>query len=410
MFREAAAFVMMAAAAAAPPAPPPPAMTFTLVRAESPACAPDCPEWIAAEGAIVPGTAHSFRAFLARLDRRRRPILIQSGGGSIEDALEMGRLIRANGLAVAVARTVLAPGAPNDPAHAAAGSALGYRAYCFSACTIVLAAGVERYASPFAAVGVHQTLLKLSQTTVYRRYLVHYRIVNGQKREVSREEISENRKTVASTQVSPAGVNTRLIAYFKEMGEDPDIVALMQTATPQNIHIMTEKELEDTRLVTVWINQPSAMDTARDDNGLAGLPVLAGAGGGAVLLAGQTWPIAPTKDGLARDVSLELAMRRGGGGVTATFSRSAGDNGFLFALAPGAPDDKWTSSFYPAAAFCHLAEVGVLEARAAPPATPTQAPGEPDPRAPLLTVRLAAVEGESRLAAELCGGAGPSRK
>ncbi len=408
MFREMAAYVLITAAAATPSQPP--AMTFTLVRAANPACAPDCPEWIAAEGAIAPGTASRFRAFLAKLDRRRRPILILSGGGSVEDALDMGRVIRANGLAVAVARTVLAPGDSSDPAQPVAARALTTPAFCFSSCTLVLAGGVERYASPFAAVGVHQTILKQSQTVVYRRYLIHYRIVNGQKREVSREEVSENRKTVASTVVSPAGVDARLAAYFREMGEDPDIVALMQTATPQNIHVMTEKELEDTRLISVWINQPSAMDTARDDNGLAGLPVKAGAGGGAVLLAGQTWPIAPTRDGLARDFSLELAMRRGGGGVTATFSRSAGDNGFLVALAPGEPEDKWASISYPAAAFCHLAEVGVLEARAAPRAPPTQAPGQPDPRAALLRVRLAQVEGVKRLADELCGGAGPSRK
>jgi len=407
MFRATAAGLATALStcvAVAAPAPIAP-MTFQLVRSASPACAPDCPEWIAAEGAIVPGTARIFRAFLARLDRRRRPILIQSPGGAIDDALEMGRLIRANGLAVAVARTLSPPGAASDPTHAAEGVAVAFPAYCLSACAFVLAAGVERYANPFAVVGVHQTIEKLSQVMVYRRFLIRYRTVNGHKQEISREQISENRKTIASTRVSPPALNARLAAYFREMGVDPEIVTLMQSATPQEIHAMSTEELEATRLVSVWINEPAAMQTTREDNGLAGVPVKAGAGGGAVLLAGQTWPIPAAGDGTPGELSLELSMRRGGGGVTATFAQSGG---FRFALAPEASDDPDGTHFYAAADFCRLAQVGVLEAGL--PQAPTQAPGEPDPRARLLRVRFGEVDGVRRLAEELCGGAPASRK
>ena len=401
MFRATAAGLATAlsasvAVASASPAPP---MTFQLVRSAAYACMPDCPEWIAAEGAIVPGTAQIFRAFLGRLDRRRRPILIQSPGGAVEDALDMGRLIRASGLAVAVARTLRPPGAPSDPTRAVEGTAAAFPAYCFSACSFVLAAGVERYANPSAVIGVHQTIEKLSQVTVYRRFLVRYRTVNGRKQEISREQISENRKTIASTLVSPPAVNARVAAYFREMGEDPDIVRLMQTATPQEIHAMSTEELEDTRLVSVWINEPLAMRTTRDDNGLAGVPVQVGAGGGAVLLAGQTWPILPAVDGSPSDLSMELSMRRGGGAVTAKFARSGDETGHRFEVAPDGPDNQDGAHFYAAADFCRLAQVGVLEADL-PAQAPTQAPGEPDPRAPLLRVRFGEVDGVRRLADE----------
>jgi hypothetical protein len=411
MFRATAAGLATAlytSAAVASPTPIPP-MTFQLVRSASFACAPECPEWIAAEGAIVPGTARSFRALLARLDRRRRPILIQSPGGAIDDALDMGRLIRANGLAVAVARTLRAPGASSDPTRAVEGTAVAFPAYCFSACAFVLAAGVERYANPSAVIGVHQTIEKLSQVMVYRRFLIRYRTVNGRKQEISREQISENRKTIASTLVSPPAVNARVAAYFREMGEDPDIVALMQSATPQEIHAMSTAELEDTRLVSVWINDPLAMHTARDDNGLAGVPVKAGAGGGAVLLAGQTWSIPPAGDGSPSELSVELSMRRGGAGVTATFARSGDATGFRFAVAPDGPDNQDGTHIYAAGDFCRLAQVGVLDA-GLPTQAPTQAPGEPDPRAPWLRVRFGEVDGMRRLTEELCGGAPASRK
>ena len=399
-----AIFALLALTASATAAPIP-AMTFQLVRAPSPQCAPDCPEWIAAQGQINAGTARDFRAFLARLDRRRRPVLIESNGGSIEDALDMGRLIRARGLAVAVAHTTAIASAADDPARAVVGSAASYPAYCLSACSFVLAAGVERYVSPLATVGVHQTVQKLSQTFVYRRFLVHYRVVNGRREEVSREVMSEDKKTVASTRVSPPALNARLAAYFREMGVDARIVGLMQTATPSQIHDMTAEELIDTRLATVWIWQRQAMNLQREESGLAGLPVQAGATGRGVLLAGQSWSIP------AAQFSLELSYRRGGGGVTATFSRTgASAVDFRFALAPGPMDGGVTTHVYPAADFCRLAQIGVVEAREGPRQTPTQALGQPDPRAPLLRAPLASVDGVGRLVDELCPAAVASRR
>ena len=70
------------------------------------ACEPGCPEWISAEGVITPGRRAAFARLVASLGGRRLAVLISSHGGSLRDALEMGVLIRAKGLAVAVARTL----------------------------------------------------------------------------------------------------------------------------------------------------------------------------------------------------------------------------------------------------------------------------------------------------------------
>ena len=76
-----------------PPARPrvPPPMRFVRVTSADPACKPDCPQWLSAEGRIGRGSATDFAQALERLDGRRLPILIHSPGGSVPDAAAMGR-------------------------------------------------------------------------------------------------------------------------------------------------------------------------------------------------------------------------------------------------------------------------------------------------------------------------------
>ena len=98
-----------------------PPMRFVRVTSADPACEPNCPEWLSAEGRIEPGSAPAFAEAVNRLGARRLPILIHSPGGSVTDAMAMGKLIRAKGLAVAVARTLMqncsetAPRCPDGP-------------------------------------------------------------------------------------------------------------------------------------------------------------------------------------------------------------------------------------------------------------------------------------------------------
>ena len=142
-----------------------PAMRFVRVTSADPACKPNCPEWLSAEGRIEPGTAAVFADAIANLKGRRLPILIHSPGGSVADAGAMGELIRAKGLAVAVARTLISncpqasPKCPDGPGVAITGGAT-----CASACVLVLAGGVERLAAPSALIGVHQTTTLVSET------------------------------------------------------------------------------------------------------------------------------------------------------------------------------------------------------------------------------------------------------
>ena len=85
-------------------------------------------------GTILPGSATAFAEEIAAYGEYIRTIRLDSPGGSVLDALEMGRLIRERGFSTAVA----------------AGS------LCASSCPLVFAGGGERLAAPGSALAVHQ--------------------------------------------------------------------------------------------------------------------------------------------------------------------------------------------------------------------------------------------------------------
>jgi hypothetical protein len=390
-------------------------MTFTRVR-DGVDCEPDCPEWIAAQGEIKPGTARVFQSFLATLDGRRRPIVINSAGGSVEDALEMGRLIRARGLAVAVGRTVIFTPPPAHNLLAAAdpafqrGYASSYPAVCLSACTLILAGGIERYASDLAIVGVHEVKRRQTRVFVLRKYLVHYRMIDGRKVETSRDILSESKHAVTSTDVDPAAVDARIVAYFRQMGEDRRLLDLMRSASPEQIHMMTPDEERDTRLVTIRLGAPAVMATKPPENGLDGAAVDPASKAGATVVAALNATIATADASDVRTFNARFALRRGGAGVAGTFTLNDPSHA---ALSYGAtlgsgdvrrlptPDKSTTRLFLPNAEFCRLARDGDLYV-AWTDLPPTQAPGLPDPRAPLFQTPVLSVSGISGILEEIC--------
>jgi hypothetical protein len=87
-----------------------------------------------ATGTITPGISESFAAEVSRRGDYIKTVVLNSPGGSVADALIMGRLIRERKFATEVE----------------AGK------YCASSCPLVFAAGIERRAGDRAAIGVHQ--------------------------------------------------------------------------------------------------------------------------------------------------------------------------------------------------------------------------------------------------------------
>jgi hypothetical protein len=87
-----------------------------------------------ATGTIEPGSAKLFAAEVEKRGGYIKTIVLRSPGGSVSDALEMGRLIRQKQFSTEVE----------------AGR------YCASSCPLVFAGGVERRAGDKAVLGVHQ--------------------------------------------------------------------------------------------------------------------------------------------------------------------------------------------------------------------------------------------------------------
>jgi hypothetical protein len=158
------------------PSDPPP-MTFFVATGEAEACGSGCEAWIAAEGKIDLEAAQRLRKLLAKLARRRLPIFLHSGGGSVLGAIELGRLIRSRNIEVSVARTVPTECSRDRPSDKScemlkrSGKDLvaeldSNGAMCNSACVLMLSGGVVRSVPPLVRLGVHAIGIDLGKTQI----------------------------------------------------------------------------------------------------------------------------------------------------------------------------------------------------------------------------------------------------
>ncbi len=353
-------------------------MRFVRVVSAEAACKPNCPEWLSAEGQIVPGTARAFAEAVERLKGRRLPILIHSPGGSVADAGAMGELIREKGLAVAVARTLVtncpdaSPKCPDGPGSAITGGAM-----CASACVLVLAGGVERLAAPSARIGVHQITTLVSET----EGLAHLK---------STRKIYEQR-----------GVDAAVEAYLNAMGVGDPVMTLMRKTWAASIRWLSPAELKASRLATLALD-PAEPILASGANGLNAKAFDGDPPRADLIEASVAQPVAGS------DETIEIAFRyrRGGGAVEAETNERGlkppeAPLSLALSLASSAPGGEAvplpTTGRTPARAliarerFCALAHGGATIAAAAP--------DKPEGFAP---VELAGMDGAKALIAEAC--------
>lgn len=402
-------------------------MRFYRVVSDDPRCARNCPEWIAAEGKIAPGTAAAFQDFIAGLNGRRLPIFISSPGGSTDDAMAMGRLIRARRLAVAVASTTIdaCAGANLSACGPTKGSADAYRAYCASACSLVLAGGVERYASPLSRIGVHQTITFLTHTRIVQHYKIYYRVVGGRKEEISREIIDQKRTQTTSKQTALPATENAIAAYLREQGIAPDVERIALSTPPSSVRWLTAEEKKATHLITAWIDDRSPMISGSESNGLTGVATGAAPSATPVFTAHGEWPLALQVDQRTVWLDADFVYRRGGGvvetdlrtrheGASAEASEAADalSRKFSIELIPGgdpfpavktADDEPWRA-VVPRAAFCALVDDGRI--LIGPPDGMATKIADTDsdagPDQPPIAIAAAKVDGMAALLEEAC--------
>ncbi|WP_322893543.1 MULTISPECIES: ATP-dependent Clp protease proteolytic subunit [unclassified Yoonia] len=171
----------------------PPQLTFTIEDA------PDVGQILMMHGAIDQGDAERLATYLTTLDEIPDTVSINSPGGSVDEALLIGRLIREQEL-----NTHVLPGMA-----------------CLSACPYLLAGGVAREVSLTGAVGLHQHYYETPG------YIPAYFAV---------EDIQRSQGAV--------------MRYLIEMGVDAGVMVYGLNTPPDDIYVLVEDELLESRLAT----------------------------------------------------------------------------------------------------------------------------------------------------------------
>lgn len=151
-------------------------------------------------GTIAVGDAIRFADHLQTLRIPPKRIWLRSPGGSVSDALDIGRAVREAGIS----------------------TAMGAVDICLSACPYVLAAGIERTVHPDAWVGVHQHYF--GENTILPAFMAVEDVQRGQ---------------------------AEVMSYLNEMGIDPLVMQHAMVTPPDEIYLLVPEELETYRLVTV---------------------------------------------------------------------------------------------------------------------------------------------------------------
>jgi len=150
-------------------------------------------------GQIAPGDADRFADFLTTVVPAPVQAFLNSPGGSVQDALAMGRQLRKLGIDTQMTASDI----------------------CLSACPYLLAAGTARTVEDGALVGVHQHYF--GENTALPAFIAVDDIQRGQ------GEVME---------------------YLSEMDIDPLIMRHALVTPPNEIYLLTADEMQTYRLTT----------------------------------------------------------------------------------------------------------------------------------------------------------------
>lgn len=192
-------------------------MRFTWV-----ACEPDCRGWIGAVGIVTGDTVKDFDEFAKTRDLSGATVVLDSSGGSVNDAITMGKRWRKMGLLTTVGTTVemQSPSGVMKPAVLP-------QAYCESMCVFLLLAGKTRYVPDESQVRVHQIWM------------------GDRADDPKAASYTANDLMIVERDIG------RLAKYTFDMGGTGDLLSLSLSVPPwDDLHRLSEQELKLTNLVT----------------------------------------------------------------------------------------------------------------------------------------------------------------
>ncbi|ARE42432.1 putative periplasmic protein (plasmid) [Rhodovulum sp. P5] len=153
-------------------------------------------------GKIAPGDAERLMLELSRREHEGTPVRVldlDSTGGSVHDALAIGRALRAGEIDTEVVDGAI----------------------CFSACPYIFAGGVARRVEAGGRLGVHQHYF--GENTFLPAFMAVKDIQRGQ---------------------------ADVMAHLRAMGVDPALMEPAMRTPPEEIYVLDRQELTEFRLVT----------------------------------------------------------------------------------------------------------------------------------------------------------------
>ncbi|MGR3369134.1 MAG: hypothetical protein ACU0CC_01780 [Sagittula sp.] len=151
------------------------------------------------EGTIEDGDAQRLMPQITEADPKIETLVLQSPGGSVRDALDLGRHLRAAGIATSVLSGEI----------------------CYSACPYLFAGGATRTAEPSASIGVHQHYF--GESTILPAFVAVEDIQRGQ---------------------------AEVMTYLDDMGLDVRVMSHALATPADEIYILLPEELERYGFIT----------------------------------------------------------------------------------------------------------------------------------------------------------------
>jgi hypothetical protein len=185
------------------------------------ACQPNCRGWVSAVGIVTADSPRDFDEFARGRQLGGATIVLDSSGGSVNDAIALGRRWRNLGALTTVGTSVQTNTAQGAPANMAP------VAYCESMCVFLLLSGKARYVPETAHIRVHQIWM------------------GNRANDARAAAYSADDLMIVERDIG------RLAKYTFDMGGTGDLLLLSLNVPPwEDLHELSPEELRLTNLVT----------------------------------------------------------------------------------------------------------------------------------------------------------------
>ncbi len=185
------------------------------------ACQPNCRGWVSAVGIITAESPKDFDEFARGRQLSGATVVLDSSGGSVNDAIALGRRFRGLGALTTVGTSIVNQTPQGER------TAVLPEAYCESMCVFLLLSGKARYVPQAAHVRVHQIWM-------------------GDRADDARAASY----TAQDLMIVERDIG-RLAKYTFDMGGAGDLLSLALSVPPwEELHELSPAELRLTNLVT----------------------------------------------------------------------------------------------------------------------------------------------------------------